>query len=259
MITLGKTVKRRVKQSGRRLLDAATDSITLWRAETIHAIQKAQGKEFVHFLHIGKTGGSAVSFALHKYASYTPYVIHTHTHDVTLRDIPVGEKVIFFLRDPISRFMSGFYSRQRQGQPRIQAAWSPDEQVAFEYFATANQLALALSTTDETELRKAHHAMGSINHVRNSYWDWFESEAYLLSRLSDIFFVGFQENLEHDFEALCVKLGLPEHARLPDDPIQAHRNPSHVSKRLDDEAVENLRRWYCQDFAFIAFIQKTII
>ena len=40
-----------------------------------------------------------------------PDVVHLHRHAVRLRDVPVGEKFFFFVRDPVSRFVSGFHSR----------------------------------------------------------------------------------------------------------------------------------------------------
>ena len=46
------------------------------------------------------------------------------------------------------------------------------------------------------------------------------------ARLADIFFLGFQEQMAEDFEILKVKLGIPEHAVLPTDDVDAHRNPA---------------------------------
>jgi len=42
--------------------------------------------------------------------------------------------------------------------------------------------------------------MRSIFHVKDSYWKWFDNEQYYHSRLCDIFFIGFQENLSEDFD-----------------------------------------------------------
>ena len=92
--------------------------------------------------------------------------------------------------------------------------------------------------------------MKSIEHVRDSYWKWFESEEYFLSRIDDIFFIGFQENLSQDFETLKLKLGLPQCVCLPTDDVLAHRTPAHLAKTLDDQAVENLRHWYVEDIKF---------
>jgi hypothetical protein len=210
--------------------------------------QKMQERQPVHFLHIGKTGGTAITYALSPYPETDRYVIFRHDHDAKLRDIPKGEGVFFFLRDPIDRFVSGFYSRQRQGQPRIFSPWSDDEKIAFEKFSTPNELAASLSSVDEEKRASAQKAMRSIGHVRNSFWQWFESDEYFRSRVSDIFFIGFQESLTNDFEILKSKLGLPDSVKLPDDDIKAHRNPVDLDKSLEDKAVENLRHWYRDDF-----------
>ena len=70
--------------------------------------------------------------------------------------------------------------------------------------------------------------MRSVPHVRDSYWKWFESEEYFLSRLDDLFFVGFQQHLSEDFELLKSRLRLPSDLMLPDDDIQSHANPRHL-------------------------------
>lgn len=234
----------------------------LERRATIAAnrlLQKMQGKQLVHLLHIGKTGGTNVKHAIKACANTNrPYGIYLHGHNTTLRDVPAGEKVVFFLRDPISRFVSGFYSRQRQGHPRYFSPWTPDEKVAFELFSTPNQLAVSLSSSSIEEKEKAEMAMRSIYHVRDSYWKWFECEQYFMSRLSDIFFIGFQETLSEDFEILKSKLCLPSGSTLTDDKIQGHRNPEGLVRRLDDLAITNLQIWYEHDFQFIEICNRII-
>ena len=68
-------------------------------------VHTAKGRQFVHFLHIGKTGGSAIKYALKSYSSNARYAIYIHNHNFILRDVPKGEGVVFFLRDPIERFI----------------------------------------------------------------------------------------------------------------------------------------------------------
>jgi hypothetical protein len=214
--------------------------------------QKARGKQFVHLLHLGKTGGTAVKYALRDSAkSNARFAIYLHPHQTRLSDVPVGESFMFFLRDPLSRFTSAFFSRQRQGRPRYISRWSPEEVIAFAHFSSPNELALALSSANAEERDGALMAMSSIEHVRDSYWRWFGSEEYFLSRRADLFFVGFQESLGADFEILKVKLSLPESLSLPDNDIDAHRNPAGLNRTLDHEAITNLRRWYERDFQFL--------
>src|SRR5262245_41319225 len=119
----------------------------------------------VHFLHVGKTGGTALKHAL-ALTAVSRVVLHDHT--TTLAAIPPGQFVIFFLQEPLSRFVSGFYSRQRQGQPRYFSPWSEDEARAFGRFGTPSDLAAALSSASDEERAAAAAAMTSIQHVRDS-------------------------------------------------------------------------------------------
>jgi len=224
----------------------------------LRAIDRMRGKKYVHVLHIGKTGGTAIKDALKPHRRAGRYVIRLHSHNVSLRDVPEGEYVVFFLRDPISRFISGFFSRQRQGMPRRFCPWSADENIAFQEFATPNKLAVALSSGNEEEKARAMKAIQNVEHVKTSYWDWFENESYYLSRLSDIFFIGFQENLSADFELLKSALGLPRGVSLPSDDIRAHKTPAGLDRTLEEKAVENLKRWYARDYDFIRLCRDTI-
>lgn len=225
--------------------------------------QDEQRHKKVHFLHIGKTGGSAVRYALAPHLSSGDHVmviggwtLYLHHHDTKLRDVPEGEKVVFFLRDPTTRFTSGFFSRLRQGRPKYVSPWSPAEAKAFAAFKLPNQLARALSSTEEGERERAREAMTVIEHVKSSYWDWLESEEYLRSRWPDVLFVGFQEQLAEDFEVLKGKLGLTSGVALPTDDLHAHRTPAHLDRTLDAEALKNLREWYKGDDRLIRWVRS---
>ena len=223
---------------------------------TKQIVNKFTGKQIVHILHIGKTGGSAVKEALNSYLLAGKFKIELHNHSFKLKDVPDGEKVVFFLRYPIKRFMSGFYSRKRKGQPRYNFPWSPCEEEAFGHFKTPNALALALSSENKRLKEVAVMAMKNITHVNTSYWYWFDSETYFFSRFSDILFIGFQESLRDDFNMLKKILDLPENLKLSNDDVVAHRNPGHLDTHLDAEAMKNLTNWYQNDYKFFEFCQE---
>lgn len=210
-------------------------------------LDKLLGRRRVHYLHIGKTGGTAVKAALEAAAAPRRIRLFLHPHKVTLQDIPVNESCFFFVRDPLNRFVSGFYSRQRQGRPRHNWAWTPDEEAAFKVFPTPNALAVSLSSEDEALRQAAADAMNSIRHVRDSLWRWLVDEEYLRSRRESVLFVGSQEHLEQDFASLTRMLGIS--AELPNDEVHAHRNPTHLDRRLEETAIKNLRNWYERDYA----------
>jgi len=210
----------------------------------------------LHFLHIAKAGGTAIRVAINPHWTTGRYRLQPQPHKFTFREVPLDEKVFFFLRDPIARFVSAFYSRQRKGLPlKVDYEWSPEEAIAFGNFHTPNELALALASSDEAKRNAATAAMRGIFHVRTTFLDCFESKAYFLSRLSDVLFIGFQESLTRDFEQLKIKLDLPAAVQLPDDE-RAHRNPAGLDMRLDDKALAALQAWYARDYDFFRLCQR---
>lgn len=72
-----------------------------------------QGKR-LQFLHIPKTGGSAIKHALAAHAGSQDASLEFHRHQTRLIDIPVGLPVGLVVRDPVSRFVSAFFSRKRK-------------------------------------------------------------------------------------------------------------------------------------------------
>jgi len=199
-----------------------------------------RGRRPLHLLHIGKTGGTAVREALGKR-------VVVHGHDDVLADIPEGEQVIFFVRDPVTRFASAFYSRQRQGRPLTFHPWTEGEERAFSAFSTPAELAHALAAGDE----RARDAMTEIRHIREPLSKWLVDEDYLRSRLGDVLFVGSQERLGSDFEQLKDLLGVPGRVRLPSDDVKAHRNPRDLDYALDDAGIRSIREWYAGDYALL--------
>jgi hypothetical protein len=199
-----------------------------------------------HVLHVRKTGGSAVRSALEPVAAAFGVVLHSHA--TALRDVPTGDDVVVFLRDPFARFVSGFNSRLRCGRPRYDNTWTDGEARAFTAFRTPSDLGEALGSSDPERVRKAHDAMRAIRHVNSSYRDWFtlpEIEA----RRSDIVLLGLQETLAADFEELKKRLRLPDEVTLPSDPVLAHRTPPGFDTSLSEAARAALARWYADDLA----------
>jgi Sulfotransferase family len=204
------------------------------------------GPSRVHFLRPGKTGGTALTETLLQHRDALPYEIVFHGHETRLEDVPRGECAMFILRDPLSRFVSAFNGRLREDRPRYDYPWTEGERRAFERFKTPEELASALGSSGEAE-----QAMRDIGHVNTPYSYWFGSERKFRRRLRDIFFIGFQDRLDDDFELLKQKLGLPAEARLPRDEKLAHRTPESYPRELSETARANLERWYADDIAFV--------
>lgn len=214
-------------------------------------------KPIVHFLHIGKTAGTAIKAALEPSRESGPCSIRLHNHDVTLAQVPAGERFFLVARDPVDRFVSGFYSRQRKGQPRYVYEWSTDEAVAFARFHTANELAAAISSPDAGTRSTAKAAMAAIQHVCDPYARWIGTCDHLLSRSDDLLMPLFQDRLEQDFGILLGRLGLGSAGvTLPEDDVAAHRSPVALDRRLDRTALTNLQQWYAKDYELLALLRR---
>ena len=203
----------------------------------------------IAFVHIGKNAGTQI---MHLAQQLKPHglLVHKLSHSKRLYDVPMAMNYFFSIRDPITRFKSGFYSRKRKGQPRIYAEWTKPEAVAFGHFEHANQLAEALFQQDEAGYL-ATQAVQSILHTAMQQIEWFERIGFL--DLRPPVWIIRQENFAQDFETFLQKLGLPlKYADLSpaQDAATAHSNDYAQVPPLSDLAKENLRRWYARDFAF---------
>lgn len=222
-------------------------------------LSKVHRKTIVHFLHIGKTGGTSIIYALkNKEMPYITdnHILFSHPHKFCIDNTLKGEKVFFFIRDTIDRFISGFYARKNKDLPRYFNEWNSYEKKAFSTFSTPNKLAISLSSKNEDIRQKAIQAMNNISHVNTSYWDWFENKKYFLSRIHDIIFVGKQKTLSQDFEQLKKILNLPGSISLPESSINSHKNTDSVDKNLDPEAIKNLKNWYTRDYEFLKLLRE---
>ena len=205
----------------------------------------------LHILHIGKTGGTALKHALREHEGETRLRLEFCGHDVTLADVPVGERYMFTVRDPLERFVSAFNGRLREDRPRYHYPWRDEERTAFAIFRTPDELAQALSSGDPDERECAERAMRGIGHVNTPYSFWLGDEARFEARLPDLFFVGLLDRLDDDFALLRRKLGLSDGVELPTDETVRHGTPHGFDTELGDEARANLERWYAWDVAFV--------
>jgi hypothetical protein len=199
---------------------------------------------------VGKTGGTALGQALVEHAGSSAYELVFGGHEARLADVPVGDKAMFVVRDPLTRFVSAFNGRLREDRPRYHYPWTDEERIAFNTFATPDELATALSARRRRR-KQAERAMRGIGHLNTPYSYWVGDEAAFRARVPDLFFIAFQERLDDDFELLKRKLGLPAEARLPSDETAAHRAPAGSPTHLGDVARANLERWFARDLAFV--------
>ena len=221
------------------------------RAES--RVIRLRGLQAVHFLHIGKTGGNSIRHALDGITS-DRYTIRKWGHGFHLKHVPIGDKYFFFVRDPVSRFLSAFAYRHGGGTELNPDPWTEEERRAFNRFPTPTSLGEALSAGGEIQTA-AEDAMQTVEHIRDHYWDWFVDPEYFMARNHDLLFVGRQEHLEEDFSSLAALLG-SEGRSLPTDDVAANRTPDGLTRDLSPLARSNLTSWYRSDYEFLQLLRE---
>ncbi len=205
-------------------------------------------KEIVHFLHINKNAGTQLRHVIEQVNATAGIALKREPHKVTLPGIPADARYFFSIRDPISRFKSGFYCRKRKGQPRYHSEWTRYERPAFETFEHANDLAEALFRDDERG-RQATAAIRSIVHLAKNQVDWFPMSGSMLAVRPPVWILR-TENFEADLAVLLDRLGINAEVAITRDPVTGHRSDYTDVPPLSELAVANLKRWYAQDIAF---------
>lgn len=204
-------------------------------------------------LHNRKTAGTALKDILAQQQDRTSdnnftYFEHAMTFPRLTAEHP-EIKAIFFVRDPISRYISGFYSRLREGKPRYHFPWSSAEKRAFRRFKHPNQLAEALSSLNPFKRYFAVTAMKSIGHIKHTYQSFLGTLNFIQENKDQIAYIGHQPEFDQDLIRLRVLLKIDEEIKPPQDEIRAHRNPQDLDKSLSNKAITNLKKWYKNDYA----------
>jgi hypothetical protein len=214
----------------------------------------------IGFLHISKTGGTAAKAALRRHVASDPEdELVLFTHSMTLEKAFTEEgcdQVIFYIREPVSRFVSGFNSRLRAGYPRHARAWTPRETRAFARFKTPNELAEALGSFNPLSRFFAWRAVRAIRHTRQTYAHFLGSVDVLERYRDRILFIGSQEHFEADFDIIKTLIGADPGLELPTDDVGAHRNPVELSKFMSERARRNVRSYYRKDYPVYEWCAK---
>lgn len=209
----------------------------------------------IHFLHIGKCGGTAVKDLAKRInkLSEGPSIV-THGHSIKLKDLPNADPYFFAIRNPVTRFYSAFYMRKRKEQPRLYREWKDGERDAYENFPEANDLAENLFA--ETPL--GHHAFAAMQNIGHMSYQhtWFNIREMLQVRLP--LCILRQERLADDVKYLLAKLNVAADLALPQDDKSAHRGDYSASPQPSEVAIRNLKRWYAVDLEYYRLVNEWI-
>ncbi len=213
-------------------------------------------KKNIKFLHIGKTGGSFIKYALNLFDVKNKVTKCNHLNSIIEDDF--DGYYIFFVRDPVGRFVSGFISRLRMGKPKNCSKWNKDESIAFNNFKTPNELAEALSSSDENIRNKAEHAMNSITHLKMDLSFYLKSKTTLNKNISKILYIGKLETINQCVKNIIELLGYKYSKTKLDfsDEIKTHKTPDKYKQiyYLSELGRKNIVNYYKKDYDIIDFL-----
>lgn len=164
------------------------------------------------FLHIPKTGGSGVTkFGKELVArGYQFPCIFGHGWKVEeiLTHFP-EMRLCFILREPLSKMISGFNSRLRQGRPTYNSLWSPAEAAAFAMLPSTRHLLDAMLSDDEYQQSALAYAMHAVRHLRWSYSFYFKDVPSVKARAAHFELIGDISSLSDFIGRITVLSGAP--------------------------------------------------
>ena len=240
------------------------------------------------FIHVGKCGGSYLARNLPRSST-----IHMRKPEA---EPNVG--YIIWLRNPLSRFVSAFnhslalveydvgtknfddlyndescpYYRLKNkinsvletGEPFCMWDSGSTYVELMRYFGTANALAEGLSSSDRLVRDKAKWLMSNaqVEHIYKGLGWYMDNGKFIREHHDQIFFVGRQEQMSQDLNALFSQLGVG--LKQIDRPIR--QGQAEADKYLSEVAIANLKDFYARsdykalsELARFGFIDQNLI
>jgi hypothetical protein len=199
------------------------------------------------FLHFGKTGGTFFTTSL---SHYRHNLAHVHHEDISLKRVCGQKCVVFFVRDPIDRWISGYYSRYRHGCPSHCSNWTQCEEEYFTKFPTVNSLAEALTethtSTEKLLLKSAHNMVNCVGHLWRNFAFYLKG---LKTEFNKIGYVGLTDNMTEDFQYFIKKFNFTQISKHTFEKI--HPNLSNKTNVLSEKGRQNLINLLVKDYYYM--------
>ncbi|QDP02297.1 hypothetical protein [Thalassotalea sp. PS06] len=269
----------RITSEGRVFLRQFS-KVSLGRASRFYkAFSKQKGYENLTYVHVGKCGGSYIT-------SNLPNLRSIHMQKPIF---DINQRYIFWLRDPIKRFVSAFnhslsiiefdisgydenslyhasdtpyyklpnkiHSKLATGHPFAEWPSGKRYEKLIKLFGTANDLAESLTSTNPVLKTQAEWLMRNteVEHIGRGLGWYTDNGNFIAQHYKNILFVGTQENMQEDMRRLCVLLNVNCPHKQQRIRAQAHVNNRYLSKR----AICNIKEFYkYSDYAALNVLKE---
>ena len=208
----------------------------------------------INYLHIGKTAGTSFRVSVQSNKKLNEIIVY-NSHKLRMPDVVKG-KVLFAVRDPLSRFVSAFYHRQkklrRHREEGMDSTWYSNEIKSLDKYPDINMLLSDLFSENRKRNLSAKRAISNIMHlgIYGSYWYWFKSGKYLKSNIDRIYQVIRQENFNSDMILLAEKLDA-----VPIEIAQTRVGDKKINP-VESTYFERLLSYLKKEYEFIEILQE---
>jgi len=203
-------------------------------------------KNLIYYIHIGKTGGTLLkSIFLNKKNN-----IYSLSEDTKLYELDTNQKYIVSIRDPISRFISAFYSRRNKSEIYSKQFFSI-EAIGFYLYKNANNLAEDLYSKNILKTILSHISMRCIPTLNENIFYWFDIQDLKKNPPSFIF---ENSSFIEDWKIFSEKFGF--HKQEIFNNVDKENRTIGKEEYLSEKAKENLKRYYKKDIKIYNYCLK---
>ena len=205
------------------------------------------------YLHIPKTGGSNFRESLPQFNKKSNIKIITIRHFRYI-NLLENKKIIFTIRDPISRFVSSFYSRINEDKPYGYTKHSIGEMIAFKWYQDVNKLCKDIYSKNIYNLIKSRLALVWIRQIN--------LPLYILTPLNFLkrkpLFIFDLEFLQSDIDFFFKHIGANEETMklFEKKSIKSHKTSFPKDLILTNDSKKILQRYLKEDYKIYLYCKN---
>ena len=214
---------------------------------------KLTKRELVYFLHVNKAAGTSAIAGIRKYAANSKtHIIVPLPHRYGLASIPRKAKVALFIRNPETRFASGFEHSYRKGFPHYNTNWSKQEIEVFKVFQSFSSLIQSMSSDDQTLRSIALSAWKHVFHLSHPYRHYLATYLFLQKNIDRIVFVGEQENFQSDWARFSAKF-------FGENQQMEALNVLHATRETNEQVSRAIKEIYPDEFVLYHKLRSLVL